>query len=61
MGVGKSALATINKRYGVAYKAIFEIKTIIEDTRSNVPGGFMCGIKLWEIGVLPALMNSAER
>ena len=60
LGVGMSALCTINKRYGVAYRAIFEIKTIIEDIRSNVPGGFMCGLKLWEMGVLPSLLNSAE-
>ena len=44
----------------MAYKAIFEIKTIIEDARSNVTGSFITAIKLWEMAVLPALLNSAD-
>ena len=59
-GVAHSALATINKRYGSAYKAIFEIKVIIEDARSEVPGSFITAMKLWEMAVMPSLLNSAE-
>ena len=59
-GVGHSVLMTINKRYGIAYKAIFEIKAIIEDTRSLVPGGFSTALMIWNMAVLPALLNSAE-
>ena len=40
-GVGDSALKTVSKRCGMAYKTIFERKAIIEDTRSKVPGAFM--------------------
>ena len=59
-GVGDSALKTVSKRCGIAYKAIFEIKAIIEDTRSKVPGAFMTAEMIWKLSVLPALLNSAE-
>ena len=51
-GVGDLALQTINKRYGVAYKAIIKIKAIVQDVRSSVPGGFLSGLKLWEMAVV---------
>ena len=59
-GVSDSSLKTINKRYGIAYKAIFEIKAIMEDSRSKVPGGFLTATTIWNMAVLPALLNSAE-
>ena len=60
VSVGHSVLSTINKRYGIAHKAIFEIKMIMEDTRSTVPGAFMLANKIWEIAVLPALLYSSD-
>ena len=59
-GVGHSVSMTINKRYGIAFKSIFEIKAIIEDTRSKVPGGFLSAMKIWDMAVIPALLNLAE-
>ena len=55
--VGHSVLLTINKRYGIAFKAIHEIKVVMEDTRSQIPGSFNTAIKMWEMAVLPALLN----
>ena len=60
MGVGQSVQKTINKRHGIAFKTIFEIKAIIEDSRSKVPGGFLTAKTIWNMVVLPALLNSAE-
>ena len=59
-GVSHSVLLTVNKRYGIALKSIYEINTIIEDSRSNVTGSFTTALKLWNFGVLPALLNSAS-
>ena len=38
-GLSASNTATISKRIGLAYKSIFEIKSIIEDPRNMKPGG----------------------
>ena len=59
-GIAHSVLLMINKRFGIAYRAIFEIKAVIEDTRSLVPGGFFTAITIWNMAVIPALLNSAE-
>ena len=51
---------TINKRIGLTKKSIFEIKSIIEDCRSQVVGGIVTGILLWESCVLPFLLNNCS-
>ena len=33
---------------------------IIEDTRSSVPGAFVVATKIWEMAVLPSVLNSAD-
>ena len=58
--VSESVSLTVNKRIGLAKKSIFEIKTIIEDCRSNVAGGIVSGILLWESCVLPFLLNNCS-
>ena len=60
-GVAHSVTSTVNKRYGIALKAIYEIKTIIEDTRSNVTGSFITAMKLWNFGIQQALFNSSGK
>ena len=60
VSVGHSVVTTINKRYGIAYKAIFEIKMVIDDTRSSVPGAFVLATNIWEMAVIPALLNSSD-
>ena len=59
-GVAQSVVSTINKIYGIAYNTIFEILVKIEDVRSEVPGAFNTALKIWEMAVLPTLLNSAE-
>ena len=52
----ESVSLTINKREGLAKKAIFDIKNIIDDCRSKVIGGISTGLLLWESCVLPFLL-----
>ena len=51
---------TINKRVGLAKRAIFDIKRIIEDCRSGVPGSVKTGLLLWESSVIPFLLNNCS-
>ena len=39
--------------------SILEIKTIIEDYRANYTGGLMTGINIWEMAVIPMMLNNA--
>ena len=59
-GNSVSVLETIKKRQSNVYHLIFEIKSIIEDCRSNVVGGFITAMEIWEMAVIPALLNSAD-
>ena len=59
-GVGASVLARVEKRFDKAMHAVFEIKSIIEDCRKNVVGGFCTGISIWEMAILPYILNSTE-
>ena len=55
-----SVLATVKARYGLAVSAINEIKSVLEDIRINVAGGLRAGIDIWELSVLPFLLNNSE-
>ena len=59
-GLSDSIIQTISKRYNKAYRAIFEINIIIQDVRCSIPGTFTTAMMIWEMSVLPALMNSAS-
>ena len=50
---------TINKRIGLAKKSIYEIKHIVEDSRTKVIGGIKTGLLLWNSCILPFLLNNA--
>lgn len=39
VSLSESVAATVNKRIGVATHAIFEIRTVVDDCRSEVVGG----------------------
>ena len=56
----ESVTLTINKRSGLAKKSVFEIKSIMEFSRSKVTGGIHTGILLWESCVLPFLLNNCS-
>ena len=55
-----SVLATVNARYGLAVSAIYEIKSVLEDCRINVVGGLKAGIDIWELSVIPFLLNNSD-
>ena len=40
--------------------SIFEIRTVLEDCRSQVSGGLSAGIDIWEMAVIPMLLNNAD-
>ena len=57
----ESISLTIKRRSGLIKKTIFEIKSIVEDTRSKVAGGIETGILLWNSCVLPYMLwNSSS-
>ena len=56
----ESITLTLNKRLGIARKAVFDIKTVLEDSRSTVAGGIKTGILLWESCVIPFLLNNCS-
>ena len=56
----ESVLATVKSRAGQVSAAIFEIRSVIEDCRADTIGGVMAGINIWEISVVPYLLNNSS-
>ena len=52
--------ATIQERTGRIKGAICKIKAIIEDLRMQCIGGLGSAFDLWELAVLPSLLNNSE-
>ena len=59
-GLDKSVEATINNRYGKICSAIFEMKAVIEDLRMQMIGGLKCGLDIWELALIPSLINNCS-
>ena len=59
-GLAASVAATIEKRGGKVIKSVFEIRTVVEDCRSHIAGGFTAGLDIWEMAVVPYLLNNSE-
>ena len=59
-GLAKSVEVTVNKRYGAALSSIIELKTVIEDFRMHNLGAINCGIDIFNLAILPALIYKAE-
>ena len=59
-GIGESVKETIKGKLGKVKHMIFEIKSVIEDFRNNVPGGICTGTLIWEAAVVPFLFHSSE-
>ena len=55
-----SVLATIRKRKGLAFLAIHDIASVINDARSDFIGGIKASLMIWEQAVLPFLLNSSD-
>ena len=59
-GLSDSVQATVMKRKGQVVSTILETKAVIEDCRSNVVGGITAGIEIWELAILPYLLNNSD-
>ena len=59
-GLADCVTATISKRNGAVLQSIFEIRAVIDDCRSNVTGGIVAGLEIWEMAVIPYLLNNSE-
>ena len=59
-GLSRSALETIRARTGKIKAVSYEIRAIIEDYRSEVVGGALCGLELWRMCALPSLLSSCS-
>ena len=59
-GLSASVKATISERHGRIFTDILEVKTILENYRANRAGGVSVGIMLWEMAILPSLLNNSE-
>ena len=51
---------TVIKRIGLANHAIYEIRSIVEDSRATTIGGINVGYSIWEQAVIPSLTYNSE-
>ena len=59
-GLTKSVHATIDKRYGKSYMAIVEVMAILNDFRIDTVGGILAGLQIFDLAIIPGLLNNAE-
>ena len=59
-GLRKCVEATISDRYGKAFNALKEIGAVINDYRINTIGGLKAGIEIFEMAVIPSVLNNAD-
>ena len=52
--------ATIGDRKPKVMNSIRESISIIEDTRMNKLGGVQCALDIWEMSIIPSLLNNAD-
>ena len=57
-GIKESAFSTINERYFRVMNGIHEIASIIEDSRLDRLGSLKCAKEIWELALVPVLLNS---
>ena len=58
-GLSESVHATVLKRKGQVISSIIEIKAVVKDCRTNIVGGVLTGLDIWELAILPYLLNNA--
>ena len=59
-GLSKSVKVTVDKRYGRAYSAILEVASILEDFRIDSIGGLRVGLEIFELAIVPSLLNNSD-
>ena len=55
-GLTGSVQYTVNKRKKTVGRAIFEIRSVVNDCRNHILGGLVSGLELWESAVVPMLL-----
>ena len=58
--VADSITATVNKRIGLATQYIYEIRAVIEDSRSKAIGSITSAFQMWDASVLPMVLFGCE-
>ena len=59
-GTAASVLCTVKNRFGRISSNIIEVRAIIDDCRVNTVGGLCAELELWEIAILPSLLNNCQ-
>lgn len=59
-GLSESVQCTVNKRKGTVSRAIYEIRSVLNDCRAHLVGGLVSGFEMWEIAVIPMLLYNSE-
>merc|ERR1712086_334863 len=59
-GLSKSVEATVAKRYGRIFSSIIEVSSILEDYRIDTIGGLKSGYKIFDLAIIPSLLNNAD-
>ena len=58
--VGETVTNTVNSRLGLAKRAIYEIRCVVEDSRADHIGAVQLGLNLWRSSVLVSLLYGSE-
>ena len=59
-GLAESVHKTVLKRKGQAVSCIMEVRAIVNDCRSGVIGSITTGLEIWELGIVPFLLNNCD-
>ena len=59
-GLSESVQCTVNKRIGTVSRAIYEIRSVLNNCRAHLVGGLVSGFEMWEIAVIPMLLYNSE-
>ena len=59
-GLSESVKHTVNKRYGRIVSLILEVSAILNDFRVDSIGGLRAGLEIFELAIIPSLLNNAD-
>ena len=59
-GLADSVNATMLKRKGKVVSSILDTKAVVEDCRSNIVGGITAGLEIWELAIIPYMLNNSD-
>ena len=59
-GLAHEVLLTIKMRKPKVIQSLMETKSVVENCNANSLGGLEAGLNIWEIAILPFLLNNCE-